>query len=181
MIDETFEKLSRNFDNTTTRLNHPQLSPRKYSHYHTQSRFLTPCPSLEFHRSVDPWTWGNHRPTVPVSSGWGDWKQLRYSRKDSEGAWILDACRSSRMDLNKYLDILQRNCSRLLRASLAPDIHYRSPAYMNLEISFGALTTEARVFMNLCSFLHREGITEELFRQAVTSPPASDNRSDTLC
>ena len=66
----------------------------------------------------------------------------------------------------------------MLNTAVGPDVAYALPVYATWEISFSVLSALAQNMLNVMSFFYREGITEELFRIAVTSPrPQSPFRS----
>ncbi|KAJ7733170.1 hypothetical protein B0H16DRAFT_1696244 [Mycena metata] len=86
-------------------------------------------------------------------------------------------------DLAGYLTLYAENRARLLREK--PDqLHdqYAWTVYTTWQISFDQLSKPAARFLQLCSFLHYTGITEEIFSKAskydgpVWLPPKEDLR-----
>ncbi|KAJ7703604.1 hypothetical protein B0H17DRAFT_890076, partial [Mycena rosella] len=70
--------------------------------------------------------------------------------------------------LNGYLGLYANNKARLL--SQKPDQshdNYAWTVYPTWQISFDQLSQEAKTFLQLCSFLHYQGISEDIFRNAA--------------
>ncbi|KAJ7921614.1 hypothetical protein B0H13DRAFT_2415413, partial [Mycena leptocephala] len=80
------------------------------------------------------------------------------------GAFILESGA-----LDTYLELYMENRARLLmeRPAQTHD-DYTWTVYTTWQMSFDKLTQPAAMFLQLCSFLHREGISEEIFSRAVT-------------
>ncbi|KAJ7927307.1 hypothetical protein B0H13DRAFT_1705172 [Mycena leptocephala] len=80
------------------------------------------------------------------------------------GAFILESGA-----LGTYLELYINNRARLLRERPAQTHDdYSWTVYTTWQMSFDKLTQPAAMFLQLCSFLHREGISEEIFSRAVT-------------
>ncbi|KAJ7927311.1 hypothetical protein B0H13DRAFT_1048545 [Mycena leptocephala] len=79
------------------------------------------------------------------------------------GAFILESGA-----LNTYLALFMKNRARLLseRPAQTHD-DYSWTVYTTWQMSFDKLTQPAAMFLQLCSFLHREGISEDIFSRAV--------------
>ncbi|KAJ7927299.1 hypothetical protein B0H13DRAFT_2265646 [Mycena leptocephala] len=80
------------------------------------------------------------------------------------GAFILESGA-----LDTYLELYMKNRAQLLseRPAQTHD-DYSWTVYTTWKMSFDKLTPPAAMFLQLCSFLHREGISEEIFNRAVT-------------
>ncbi|KAJ7927322.1 hypothetical protein B0H13DRAFT_1598843, partial [Mycena leptocephala] len=80
------------------------------------------------------------------------------------GAFILESGA-----LDTYLELYMENRAQLLseRPAQTHD-DYSWTVYTTWQMSFDKLTKPAAMFLQLCSFLHREGISEEIFSRAVT-------------
>ncbi|KAJ7440748.1 hypothetical protein FB451DRAFT_1377465 [Mycena latifolia] len=72
-------------------------------------------------------------------------------------------------NLNSYLAIYVHNKARLLteRPAQAQD-NYPWTVYTTWQISFDQLSDQAKTFLKLCSYLHYQGISEDIFRNATT-------------
>ncbi|KAJ7873537.1 P-loop containing nucleoside triphosphate hydrolase protein, partial [Mycena olivaceomarginata] len=70
-------------------------------------------------------------------------------------------------DLSSYLDLYKKNQGQLLaeKPSQSHD-HYAWTVYTTWQISFDRLKAPAAMFLLLCSFLHHEGISEDIFCNA---------------
>ncbi|KAJ7883820.1 hypothetical protein B0H13DRAFT_2199226, partial [Mycena leptocephala] len=69
--------------------------------------------------------------------------------------------------LNSYLDIYMRNRAQLLSEKPAQSHDgYEWTVYTTWQMSFERLSEPAAMFLQLCSFLHWDGITEEIFSRA---------------
>ncbi|KAJ7794623.1 P-loop containing nucleoside triphosphate hydrolase protein [Mycena leptocephala] len=80
------------------------------------------------------------------------------------GAFILESG-----TLDTYLELFMKNRARLLREKPAQTHDdYSWTVYTTWKMSFDKLTQPAAMFLQLCSFLHREGISEEIFSRAAT-------------
>ncbi|KAJ6559459.1 hypothetical protein DFH09DRAFT_1484026, partial [Mycena vulgaris] len=70
--------------------------------------------------------------------------------------------------LERYLDLYKQNKARLLKDRPAQtQDDYQWTVYTTWQISFDHLSKAAARLLELCSFLHHEGITETMFSQAV--------------
>ncbi|KAJ7921599.1 hypothetical protein B0H13DRAFT_2415382 [Mycena leptocephala] len=80
------------------------------------------------------------------------------------GAFILESGA-----LDTYLELYMKNRAQLLseRPAQTHD-DYSWTVYTTWKMSFDKLTQPAVMFLQLCSFLHREGISEEIFSRAAT-------------
>ncbi|KAJ7060460.1 hypothetical protein C8F01DRAFT_988761 [Mycena amicta] len=67
-------------------------------------------------------------------------------------------------DIAKYIPLYQGNKAALL--SKNPDEDYQWTVYTTWQISFGQLSPLAAQFLQLCSFMHFEGISEDIFERA---------------
>ncbi|KAJ7661202.1 P-loop containing nucleoside triphosphate hydrolase protein [Mycena rosella] len=71
--------------------------------------------------------------------------------------------------LDKYLDLYKENQAKLLREKPTQShADYAWTVYTTWQISFDQLSQPAKTLLQLWSFLHHEGITEDLFSQAAT-------------
>ncbi|KAJ6517581.1 hypothetical protein DFH09DRAFT_1287762 [Mycena vulgaris] len=71
-------------------------------------------------------------------------------------------------NLDSYLDLYEQNQTRLLsqKPTQAHD-NYAWTVYTTWQISFDQLSQNAQTFLQLCSFLHYQGISEEIFKNAT--------------
>ncbi|KAJ7931938.1 hypothetical protein B0H13DRAFT_2521900 [Mycena leptocephala] len=70
--------------------------------------------------------------------------------------------------LNSYLDIYMRNRAQLLSEKPAQSHdNYEWTVYTTWQMSFDKLSLLAATFLQLCSFLHWDGISEEIFSRAA--------------
>ncbi|KAJ7438604.1 hypothetical protein FB451DRAFT_159273 [Mycena latifolia] len=80
------------------------------------------------------------------------------------GAYI-----SSSRGLQKYLDLYEQTASRIqLLHQKPPQSEYGWSVYATWQISFENVSSQARDLLELCSFIHHDGITEGLFQQAAS-------------
>ncbi|KAJ7805967.1 hypothetical protein B0H13DRAFT_1929851 [Mycena leptocephala] len=71
--------------------------------------------------------------------------------------------------LDSYLDFYKRNRAQLLSEKPAQTHDdYIWTVYTTWQMSFDRLSPSAAMLLQLCSFLHREGISEEIFSRAAT-------------
>ncbi|KAJ7640930.1 hypothetical protein B0H17DRAFT_960193, partial [Mycena rosella] len=71
--------------------------------------------------------------------------------------------------LDKYLDLYKKNQAKLLREKPTQShADYAWTVYTTWQISFDQLSQLAKTLLQLRSFLHHEGITEDLFSHAAT-------------
>jgi tetratricopeptide (TPR) repeat protein len=70
--------------------------------------------------------------------------------------------------LNSYLDIYTKNRAQLLSEKPAQSHDdYVWTVYTTWQMSFDQLSQPAAMFLQLCSFLHRDGISEDIFSRAA--------------
>jgi tetratricopeptide (TPR) repeat protein len=70
--------------------------------------------------------------------------------------------------LDSYLEIYMKNRAQLLSEKPAQSYdNYAWTVYMTWQMSFDKLSPPAAMFLQLCSFLHRDGISEEIFSRAA--------------
>ncbi|KAJ7870698.1 hypothetical protein B0H13DRAFT_2555921 [Mycena leptocephala] len=70
--------------------------------------------------------------------------------------------------LDSYLNIYIKNRAQLLSEKPAQSYdNYAWTVYTTWQMSFDKLSPLAAMFLQLCSFLHRDGISEEIFSRAV--------------
>ncbi|KAJ7452286.1 hypothetical protein FB451DRAFT_1185873 [Mycena latifolia] len=75
---------------------------------------------------------------------------------------------SSSRSLRKYLDLYESTSSRIqLLHQHPPQSEYGWSVYTTWQISFQKISRQARQLLELCAFIHHDGITEELFQQAA--------------
>ncbi|KAJ7896450.1 hypothetical protein B0H13DRAFT_1885161 [Mycena leptocephala] len=71
-------------------------------------------------------------------------------------------------DLDSYLDLYMNNPAQLLREKpVQTRDSYVWTVYTTWQISFDRLSKPAAMFLQLCSFLYRDGISEDIFSRAV--------------
>ncbi|KAJ7802120.1 hypothetical protein B0H13DRAFT_2497041, partial [Mycena leptocephala] len=71
--------------------------------------------------------------------------------------------------LDSYLDIYMKNRTQLLSEKPAQSHDdYEWTVYTTWQMSFDRLSPLAAMFLQLCSFLHRDGISEDIFSRAAT-------------
>ncbi|KAJ7840619.1 P-loop containing nucleoside triphosphate hydrolase protein, partial [Mycena leptocephala] len=70
--------------------------------------------------------------------------------------------------LDSYLDIYMKNRAQLLSEKPAQSHdNYAQTVYTTWQMSFDKLSPPAAKFLQLCSFLHRDGISEDIFSRAA--------------
>ncbi|KAJ7727608.1 hypothetical protein B0H16DRAFT_1778590, partial [Mycena metata] len=70
--------------------------------------------------------------------------------------------------LNQYFDLYAKNHSKLLREKPSQShSDYEWTVYTTWQMSFDRLSPAAAVLLQLCSFLHQEGISEDIFSRAA--------------
>ncbi|KAJ7445482.1 hypothetical protein FB451DRAFT_1433297 [Mycena latifolia] len=75
---------------------------------------------------------------------------------------------SSSHALPKYLDLYENTASRMqLLYQKPPQSEYGWSVYATWQISFDNLSSQARELLQVCSFIHHDGITEDIFQQAT--------------
>ncbi|KAJ6517602.1 hypothetical protein DFH09DRAFT_1195308 [Mycena vulgaris] len=71
-------------------------------------------------------------------------------------------------NLDSYLDLYEQNQSRLLSQKPAQGHdNYAWTVFTTWQISFDQLSQKAQTFLQLCSFLHYQGISEAIFKNAT--------------
>ncbi|KAJ7440014.1 hypothetical protein FB451DRAFT_1191801 [Mycena latifolia] len=79
------------------------------------------------------------------------------------GAYI-----SSSHALQTYLDLYEQTASRMqLLHQKPPQSDYGWSVYATWQLSFENLSSQAKELLKLCSFIHHDGITEVIFKQAT--------------
>ncbi|KAJ7083582.1 hypothetical protein C8R44DRAFT_652043, partial [Mycena epipterygia] len=72
-------------------------------------------------------------------------------------------------DLDSYLALYEQNRARLLSQKPAQSHDsYAWTIYTTWQISFNQLSPPAATFLQLCSLLHHQGISEQIFKNAAT-------------
>ncbi|KAJ7101145.1 hypothetical protein C8R44DRAFT_576990, partial [Mycena epipterygia] len=72
-------------------------------------------------------------------------------------------------DLDSYLALYEQNQARLLSQKPAQSHdNYAWTVYTTWQISFEQLSQPAATFLQLCSLLHHQGISEQIFKNAAT-------------
>ncbi|KAJ6511153.1 hypothetical protein C8R45DRAFT_1162667 [Mycena sanguinolenta] len=70
--------------------------------------------------------------------------------------------------LDTYLDLFLKNQTELLRRkSTQTHDNYACAVYTTWEMSFSKLSSPAAMFLKLCSFLHQDDISEDIFSRAT--------------
>ncbi|KAJ7073169.1 hypothetical protein C8F01DRAFT_1301124, partial [Mycena amicta] len=80
--------------------------------------------------------------------------------------------------MSKFIPIYQQNKTKIL--SKTPDQSsgdYKLTVYTTWQMSFAQLSSKAAQFLQLCSFIHFEGIREDIFQRAAEYKP-NDNPLD---
>ncbi|KAJ7854040.1 P-loop containing nucleoside triphosphate hydrolase protein [Mycena olivaceomarginata] len=88
---------------------------------------------------------------------------------------------SKSQDLGGYLPLYAKNQARLLSEMPAQaHDHYAWTVYTTWQMSFDQLTQPAAMFLQYCSFLHHNGISEQIFSYAskYTFPSAGPSKED---
>ncbi|KAJ7726648.1 P-loop containing nucleoside triphosphate hydrolase protein, partial [Mycena metata] len=86
---------------------------------------------------------------------------------------------SKSQDLDGYLPLYMKHQGRLLSEKPAQSHdQYAWTVYTTWQISFDQLTLPAAMFLQHCSFLHYNGISEEIFRYASGYQFSSDGPSE---
>ncbi|KAJ6564848.1 P-loop containing nucleoside triphosphate hydrolase protein [Mycena capillaripes] len=71
--------------------------------------------------------------------------------------------------LNSYLNLYRKHRTQLLSEKPAQSHdNYAWTVYTTWQMSFDKLSPTAAMFLQLCSFLHRDGISEDIFSRAAT-------------
>ncbi|KAJ6511134.1 P-loop containing nucleoside triphosphate hydrolase protein, partial [Mycena sanguinolenta] len=80
--------------------------------------------------------------------------------------------------LNTYLDLFAKNQTKLLKEKPTQTYdNYTSAVYTTWEMSFKKLSNQAAMFLQLCSFLHRDDISEDIFSRAANYTMKSLNQT----
>ncbi|KAJ7798192.1 P-loop containing nucleoside triphosphate hydrolase protein [Mycena olivaceomarginata] len=88
---------------------------------------------------------------------------------------------SKSQDLDGYLTLYTKNQARLLNEMPAQTHdHYARTVYTTWQMSFDQLTQPAAMFLQYCSFLHHNGISEQIFSYAseYTFPSGWPSKED---
>ncbi|KAJ7819098.1 hypothetical protein B0H13DRAFT_392731, partial [Mycena leptocephala] len=83
--------------------------------------------------------------------------------------------------LDSYLDLYMQNRTQLLKEKPAQSHDtYSGTVYTTWQMSFNKLSQPAAMFLQLCSFLHRDGISEEIFSRAAryTFPSSGPSKEE---
>ncbi|KAJ7099196.1 hypothetical protein C8R44DRAFT_355298 [Mycena epipterygia] len=84
-------------------------------------------------------------------------------------------------NLDSYLELYKDNRARLLKQKPAQSHdNYAWTVYTTWQISFDQLRQPAATFLQLCSLLHHQGISEKIFKNAATYKfgPSSPSREE---
>ncbi|KAJ6450480.1 hypothetical protein C8R45DRAFT_1083913 [Mycena sanguinolenta] len=83
--------------------------------------------------------------------------------------------------LDTYLDLFSKNRTELLKRK-PTQMHddYAWAVYTTWEMSFSKLSAPAVMFLQLCSFLHRDDISEDIFARAANYIKESRNQPQSL-
>ncbi|KAJ7061240.1 P-loop containing nucleoside triphosphate hydrolase protein [Mycena amicta] len=80
-----------------------------------------------------------------------------------------------RQDTSKYITLYRENKATLLgRKPEQSHGDYQWSVYTTWQISFDQLGPQAAQFLQLCSFIHFEGITEDIFQRASEYTPGNE-------
>ncbi|KAJ7071685.1 P-loop containing nucleoside triphosphate hydrolase protein [Mycena amicta] len=80
-----------------------------------------------------------------------------------------------RQDISKYMPLYLGNKATLLsRKPEQSHVDYEWTVYTTWQISFDQLGPQAAQFLQLCSFIHFEGITEDIFQRASEYTPRNE-------
>ncbi|KAJ7061215.1 hypothetical protein C8F01DRAFT_1231150 [Mycena amicta] len=80
-----------------------------------------------------------------------------------------------RQDISKYIPLYRGNKATLLsRKPEQSHGDYQRTVYTTWQISFDQLGPQAAQFLQLCSFMHFEGITEDIFQRASEYTPGNE-------
>lgn len=83
------------------------------------------------------------------------------------GCFIL---RSPGLTFATYLDLLKANKARLLHQEIKQGVDsYTHTVYTTWEMSFEKLSPGTQTFLQICGFLHHEGIAVDIFKRAVSN------------
>ena len=87
------------------------------------------------------------------------------------GAYILHCC-----SLRKYLELYEEHHDKLLQTKgIQEQDEYGLAVYATWKLSYDKLGSSAKTLLQILSFLHHEGITEEIFKRASLSPGRLDD------
>jgi hypothetical protein len=87
------------------------------------------------------------------------------------GAYILH-CSS----LTQYLELYQEHYDKLLQTKeIQKQDEYGLAVYATWKLSYDRLESSAKTLLHILSFLHHEGITEEIFKRASLSSESLDD------
>jgi len=87
------------------------------------------------------------------------------------GAYILHCC-----SLKQYQELYQENHGKLLQIKeIQKQDKYEFTVYTTWKLSYDKLKPPAKTLLEVLSFLHHEGITEEIFKRASLCPEKLDD------
>ncbi|KAJ7911209.1 hypothetical protein B0H13DRAFT_1875964 [Mycena leptocephala] len=79
---------------------------------------------------------------------------------------------SSLHALHQYLELYQNTAKRIQQLNRRPvQSEYEWSVYTTWQISFEKLSSPAAKLLQLCSFIHHDGISEKIFQQAILYKP----------
>ncbi|KAF8224686.1 hypothetical protein L208DRAFT_1409724 [Tricholoma matsutake] len=87
-------------------------------------------------------------------------------------------------NISGYLDNYKKHCTKLLREHGRQRVDgYEWMVYTTWQISFEKLSSKAATFLQLCAFMHHDGIAEETFRKAtaMSFKKIPSSATDFLC
>jgi len=94
-------------------------------------------------------------------------KELHYFALAVAQAGAFIHCHSS---LSEYRELYQRERDNLLQnEEIQGQDPYESAVYSTWRLSYDKLDPSARLFLQICSVLHHEGISEKMFEKAALS------------
>ncbi|KAJ7937769.1 acyl transferase/acyl hydrolase/lysophospholipase [Mycena leptocephala] len=75
----------------------------------------------------------------------------------------------TRSNLSEYLELYQDHRDQLLRRVEIQGLdRYGRAVYATWDLSYGKLSSAGRTLLQICSILHHEGISEQIFKKAAT-------------
>ncbi|KAJ7033019.1 acyl transferase/acyl hydrolase/lysophospholipase [Mycena alexandri] len=76
----------------------------------------------------------------------------------------------TRSNLSEYLELYQNHRDQLLRRIEIQGLDlYGRAVYTTWDLSYGKLSLGGRALLQICSILHHEGISEQIFKKAATA------------
>ncbi|KAJ7032981.1 hypothetical protein C8F04DRAFT_1261320 [Mycena alexandri] len=77
----------------------------------------------------------------------------------------------TRSNLSEYLELYQNHRDQLLRRIEIQGLdQYDRAVYTTWDLSYGKLSLAGQTLLQICSILHHEGISEDIFKKAATAP-----------